>query len=382
MRILHLGKFYPPHAGGIERYVAELAAQQCSAGHDVAVLVHATPGVAVAPSRIDPGGVRVETVPCLGQLVFAPISPGWARRFRRLTDEFRPDVLHIHVPNVSAFWLLASRRARSLPWVLHWHADIPAESRHPGLRLGYPVYRRFERQMVRRADVVVATSQAYADASAPLRKHARNLHVVPLGIADAPSAGLAPTWPGGGLRLLAVGRLSYYKGFDVLLRALVDCPDASLLLVGHGDQAAALSSQLRQLGLQDRVRMAGHLDDAALDAAYRACDVFCLPSLDRAEAFGLVLLEAMRAGKPIVASDIPGSGVGTVAGPDNALRVPPGDVSALAQALRTLGASADLRERLGAAGLQRWQRDYRIGAVSAAMDSVYRQLRVVQPRAD
>lgn len=381
MRILHLGKFYPPHAGGIERFVAELAAQQRAAGHEVAALVHATPGVPAAPSRIDTGDVRVETVPCHGQMVFVPISPGWPVRFSRLVDEFRPDVLHVHVPNVSAFWLLPSRRARSLPWVLHWHADIPADSTHIGLRLGYPLYRGFERRLIERADVVLATSQAYADASPMLQTHARRLQVVPLGIADAPPAGIAPAWPGDGLRLLAVGRMSYYKGFDVLLRALVDYPDASLLLVGHGDQAGALEALIRELGLQARVRMAGHLDDAVLEAAYRACDVFCLPSLDRAEAFGLVLLEAMRAGKPIVASDIPGSGVGTVAGPDNALRVPPGDVAALAHALRALGASAELRARLGTAGLQRWQRDYRIAAVSEKVDSAYRQLPHARPTA-
>lgn len=382
MRILHLGKFYPPHAGGIERFVAELAAQQRAAGHEVAALVHATPGVKAPPSRIDQGGVRVDTVPCHGQWVFVPISPRWAVQFSRLMDDFRPDVLHIHVPNVSAFWLLASRRARTIPWVLHWHADIPADSTHIGLRLGYPLYRGFERRLIERADVVVATSQAYADASPALQKHARHLQVVPLGIADAPAPGITPAWPGDGMRLLAVGRLSYYKGFDVLLRALVDCPDVSLLLVGYGDQADALDAQIRNLGLQARVRMAGHLDDAELEAAYRVCDVFCLPSLDRAEAFGLVLLEAMRAGKPIVASDIPGSGVGTVAGPDNALRVPPGDVAALAHALRTLGASAELRERLGAEGLQRWQRDYRIAAVSEVVDAVYRQLRPARPTAD
>ncbi|MBB5207328.1 glycosyltransferase [Chiayiivirga flava] len=374
MRILHLGKFYPPHAGGIERFVAELAAAQRSAGHAVAALVHASPGVATPTRRVDADGVEVHAVPCHGQLLFAPVSPGWAVHFRRLMDEFRPDLLHVHVPNVSAFWLLASRRARRVPWVLHWHADIPADSGQIALRLGYPLYRQFERRLVERADVAVATSHAYAQASVPLRSHARRVAVVPLGMGDAPAPGIAPAWPGAGLRLLAVGRLSYYKGFEILLRALSDVPDASLLLVGAGDGAAGLQATVQALGLQARVRLAGHLDDAALEAAYRACDVFCLPSLDRAEAFGMVLLEAMRAGKPIVASDIPGSGVGTVAGPDNALRVAPGDAGALADAIRTLAESAALRERLGTSGRLRWEREYRIGAVSAAMDAVYRSV--------
>lgn len=374
MRILHLGKFYPPHAGGIERFLAELAAAQTRAGHQVTALVHASPGVHRASSEIDVHGVRVERVACHGQLVFAPISPGWPAALARLIDEVQPEVLHLHVPNVSAFWALLSPRARRLPWVLHWHADIPDDSRHLGLRLGYPFYRQFERALIRRADVVVATSQAYADASTPLRAHARRVAVVPLGNGKPPVAGAAPTWPGSGVRLLAVGRLSYYKGFDVLLRALVDCPDASLLLVGSGDLDGQLRSQIAALGLHDRVHMAGGLDDAALEAAYEACDAFVLPSLDRAEAFGMVLLEAMRAGKPIIASDIPGSGVGTVAGPGNALRVPPGDAAALTAAIRQLAAFPDMRARLGNEGRARWEHEYRITAVCEAMDAVYASL--------
>lgn len=374
MRILHLGKFYPPHPGGIERFLAELAGAQVAAGHEVTALVHATPGANAPRNDIDAAGVRIERVPCHGQFVFAPVSPGWPLAFHRLLDQVRPDVLHLHVPNVSAFWPLLSPRARRLPWVLHWHADIPADSTHLGLRLGYPVYRQFERTLIRRADVVIATSQAYADASAPLRAFARRVAVVPLGNSNAPEAGAPPAWPSAGLRLLAVGRLSYYKGFDVLLRALVDCADASLLLIGSGDLAPELRQRIDALGLGPRVHLAGQLDDAQLEAAYRACDVFCLPSLDRAEAFGMVLLEAMRAGKAIIASDIPGSGVGTVAGPNNALRVPPNDVAALAAAIRELAASPALRERLGACGRARWEREYRIAAVSAATDAVYASL--------
>ena len=381
MRILHLGKFYPPHPGGIERFVAELAAEQHAAGHDVAVLVHATPGKAAPPSRQDMHGIRIDTVSCHGQLVFAPISPGWPVVFRRLLDTFRPDVLHLHMPNVSVFWLLGLLRARRIPWVLHWHADVPADSTHWGLRLGYPVYRQFERRVLAHSRAIIATSDAYARASCALDAHADRMQVIPLGMADAPAAGDAPVWPAEGLRLLAVGRLSYYKGFDVLLRALADCPGISLVLIGDGDCAQTLAAQVRDLGLASRVLLAGQRDDADLEAAYLACDALCLPSLDRAEAFGLVLLEAMRAGKPIVASDIPGSGVGTVAGPDNALRVPPGDVPALAAALRALAQSPELRQRLGAAGRARWEREYRIGAVSALIDAVYRRVTAVAPTA-
>jgi glycosyltransferase involved in cell wall biosynthesis len=192
---------------------------------------------------------------------------------------------------------------------------------------------------------------------------------------EAGAAGPAPLWPGAGVRLLAVGRLSYYKGFEVLLDALAQVPEASLLLVGEGEQRRALESRIADLGLGSRVRLAGHLDDATLEAAYQACDLFCLPSVDRAEAFGLVLLEAMRAGKPVLASDIPGSGVGTVVvDGETGLKVPPRDATALAVALRGLAADASLRAALGAAGRDRFEHHYRIDAVTRQWTALYREV--------
>ena len=149
----------------------------------------------------------------------------------------------------------------------------------------------------------------------------------------------------------------------------------SLLLVGEGEQRARLEAQIARRGLAGRARMAGALDDAALEAAYRDCDVFCLSSIDRAEAFGVVLLEAMRAGRAVVASDIPGSGVGSVVVPgQTGLLVPPRDAGALAQALQHLAGDAALRERFGAAGRARWAREYRIDAVTRQWLGLYRQV--------
>src|SRR5690606_18894707 len=111
-------------------------------------------------------------------------------------------------------WLLASAAARGRPWLLHWHADIPQDSRQLALRLGYPVYRQFERALLRRSTAVIATSPSYLAASPVLQATRVPVHVIPLGLPAAPAPSPAPHWPAPGLRLLAVGRLSYYKGFD------------------------------------------------------------------------------------------------------------------------------------------------------------------------
>lgn len=375
MRVLHLGKFFPPYPGGMERHLADLATAQAAAGLEVAALVHATPHDR-SRRRWQERDVLLDAVPCHGQLVFAPLSPGWPGHLRRLLREFRPELLHVHAPNPSAFWLLASPAARRLPWLVHWHADIPHDSGRLGLRLGYPVYRRFEHALSARATRIVATSAPYLAASRALRPWRDKCRVIPLGIGAAPApAARAPDWPAPGLRLLAVGRLSYYKGFEVLLEALAQCPQASLLLVGEGELDAPLRAQAARLGLAGRVRFAGRLDDASLEAAYRACDLFCLPSIDRAEAFGIVLLEAMRAGKAVVASDIPGSGVGSVvqAGRSGEL-VPPRDATALARVLLRLAGEPALLAAYGAAGRARWEQEYRIAAVTQQWLALYREL--------
>lgn len=372
MRILHLGKFFPPYPGGVERHLADLMQAQVQAGLDVAALVHAAPRDRAGAGRHRIDGALVDSVACHGQLVFAPVSPAWPRHLSSMLRDVRPDVLQLHVPNPSVFWALFSPAARRVPWIVHWHADIPEDTARVALRVLYPPYRAFERAMLRRAARIVATTETYRAASRPLAAFADKTTVIPLGLPDAGSAGTAPPWPGPGLKVLAVGRLSYYKGFDVLLDALAQAPEVSLLLVGGGELEAPLRAQAARLGLQDRVAFAGKVDDATLQAAYEACDAFCLPSVDRAEAFGMVLLEAMRAGKPVIASDIPGSGVGSVVARDRTgLLVPPRDAAALAGALRSLAADPARREAMGAAGLERWRRDYRIDAVSRRWQTLY-----------
>ena len=378
MRVLHVGKFFPPCPGGIERFSAVLLEALSAEGVSQAALVHATPS---APrERRDwtdaASGARMHEVPCSGRLLFVPVSPGWPLAFERLLRDFAPQLLHVHLPNPYAFWLLASSAARRIPWVLHWHADVAADARHLGVRLASHPYRLMESLLLRRAAAVVATSAAYRDASPALQAVAGKVRVVPLAVAplaDGPSAPLQ--WPAQGLRLLAVGRLSYYKGFDVLLDALAQVPACQLLLVGDGEQRGALEAQALRLGIAGRVRFAGALDDEALHQAYRDCDLFCLPSIDRSEAFGLVLLEAMRASRPILASAIPGSGVSEVA-PDGdvALLVPPRDVVAFAAALRRLQGDADLRARLGQAGHDRWQARFRPAPVARALRALYAEV--------
>lgn len=377
MRILHVGKFWPPYAGGIERAMHDLCLGLVDKGLDVSVLAHATPRQ-WRSRETEESGMHVRLTACLGQFAYAPVSPTFIHSLSRMIAEHNPQVLHLHMPNPAAFWALCVPAARRLPWVVHWHSDIPLAQAPGVVRKLYPLYRPFENALLRRAKRLIATSPDYRDSSTALRPWRDKTEVIPLGMQPAATTstqvrdeGIA-LWPGRGLRLLAVGRLSHYKGFDVLLQAMVHAPEVQLLLIGDGECASQLHSLVDRLGLASRVRLAGALDDGERDAAYSAAELFCLPSIARSEAFGMVLLEAMRSRVPVVASRVPGSGMAHVVGQGDAgCLVPPGDSKALGDALAHLAANPARREQLAQAGYDRWRQHFTLEASAASVANLY-----------
>lgn len=375
MRILHIGKYYAPQRGGIERHTQDIAEWFVRDGATIGALVHQPPGQ-WRTTHETLNGVDVYRVGCPIAPLYAPISPTFPLQLSRMLNVLKPDVLHLHLPNPSCFAALANRRARALPWIVHWHADVSPEVPDWRLRAAYRLYRPFEQAVLRHAHSIIVTSASYLEASTALRAWREKVRVIPLGIAGVTeSSATAPRWPfSGALRLLAVGRLSHYKGFEVLIAALTRLPDAGMVLIGHGEEAERLRAAASRHGVQDRISFIPQMDDGALQAAYAAADLFVLPSLDRSEAFGLVLLEAMRAGLPVVASAIRGSGVGHVVEHERTgLLVPPGDAEALAGAIARLQADSGLRHSLGAAGRERWQREFTLQRSAQDLSALYRE---------
>lgn len=377
MRVLQLAKFYPPERGGIESVVHELAEGLGQRGWPTDVLCAHRHWRSLEEPQ--PNGARVVRAGSFGTWLSTSMAPALLGHARRMLPGC--DIVHVHMPNpLAALALWRVQPAARV--VVHWHSDVVSQ------RLSLLAYEPLQRWLLRRADAVIVTSQAYADASAPLQPWHHKLAVVPLGIGDNPGrtepgrvAALKAAWPGRKI-IFALGRMAPYKGFDVLIEAAARLPDEAVVLVGgSGPLLGRHRAHVARLGLGQKVHFLGPVSDNDLTAYHEAADVFCMPSLTRAEAFGVAQLEAMRAGRPVVCSAIDGSGVPWVT-QDGAtgLVVTPGSPVALAAALRHLLADSPLAERLGRAGRARFEAQFQAGTMIDRIAAVYRGLGTVSQR--
>lgn len=356
----------------MERFLGDLVEAQHAAGDEVAVIAHAHES---SKSASDPPWLT--RCPVWFQLLFAPISPTFPWHLARAIERHRPDVLHIHMPNMSAFWAMLLPAARRLPWVVHWQSDVEPSKLKRSLRWGYPHYGIFERALLEHCDCIIVTSPNYLESSKPLAPWRYKCHVVPLGVDPRRLPDIDPgdaqgLWHGSGLRVLAVGRLTYYKAFEVLVRAVAGETAMELAIAGDGEERPALERALDEARRPGNIRLLGRVDDLTIARLMASCDVFCLPSRERTESFGVVLIEAMRYAKPLVVSDLRGSGVTWVArAGENALLAPVDDPSAWREALRALAGDALLRQRLGHAGHARYAGELTIADVARRIRRVY-----------
>jgi len=361
LKIVQVGKYYPPHVGGIETHLQALCGG-LKLSHDVQVFV-ANDGRRDEDAVVD--GVTIHRLGSQFEVAGAPICPTMPWRIRRAGA----DIVHLHVPNPAGMLaVLASGYRGRL--ITTWHSDIIRQRRLA--KMFEPIQRRF----LANCDAIIATSPNYVESSPDLRRLRKRTVVIPYGIEAAefcspPQAAVAdinrrrPT-----PLLIAVGRLVYYKGFEYLIRAMARI-DATLMLVGDGPLRDPLERLAREIGVAERIEFLGEMQPREIVPYYHAADIFVLPSIARSEAFGIVQLEAMACGKPVVntnlASGVPFASLDGITG----ITVEPANADALVEAVNLLLGDSSLRAKYGEAAKRRVQSEFTVGVMVQRTRDLY-----------
>lgn len=357
MKILHLGKFYTPFRGGMETVLQNLMEGLLDEGLEVRALVSAHDGPQCREDIQGPDSGRTGRLlraERIATLFSQPINPSLPVLLRREIAHFQPHLVHLHLPNPLALFVweaLAPLLGPDRPGLVLWHhADITRQ------KVGASLLSAWEGGAYRRCRGVCVSSGALAEGSRHRAAWSRHVAVIPFGIRPEPWTGISPGLDGD---FLFVGRLVPYKGLEVLLEAVAHCgPEVTLTVVGEGPLGPWLGDRLARSDVRGRVRLVGACGRDELVKLMEHASALVLPSLDTSETFGLVQLEAMASGLPVVASDLP-TGVREVGVPGRTcLLVPPGDVPSLAGALECLARDADLRRAMGDRGRQRFLERY------------------------
>lgn len=347
MKLLMVNKAYPPHIGGIETLVREYA-EGFSKQAEVTVLVCRDGfGRTVQEQH---GAVRVVRAGSFGTYFSCPVSLSFFFWFRKLSKEADAIELHMPFPLGDLACLLSGYRGKV---VAAWHSDVVKQKRL--MRFYQPILTRF----LKRADRILVATKGHIESSPVLPQFLEKCRILPYGIRPEAywNAPLRPILTErmrtAGVKLLFAGRLVYYKGVNVLLEAMTQVRGCTLFLAGDGVLRQELEQQAQDLGLQEQVQFLGSLSDADLKSAFADCDLLILPSVQNSEAFGIVQLEAMVYGKPVINTALP-TGVPHVSLHEKTgLTVAPGDSGALARAIQRLADDPTLRKQFGDAGRQR-----------------------------
>lgn len=379
MHILLLNKYTPAVTGGVEAHVGTLSRELANSPlvSGITVIGFQPRRSANCPTPSD-GKTRITALPMRGRLGSAPLGWGMMSALRRT----RADLVHLHVPSglPELVWLWSRDRR---PLVVTYHASAgvgPA-------RLGY---RAMLICVLARAARIIVTSPNMVRPGSEVWAFRDKVTVVPLGVdpepwLPTPERGARAAQlrmklaPGGEPIVLFVGRLVRYKGLDALLAAIPTAEHkagraARWVVVGEGPEKPHLQRLARSLGIADRVHFAGALRQEDLVAHYHAADVFVLPSVTPAEAFGLVQVEAQLAGLPVVSTYLP-TGVPYVNQDGRTgIVVPPRSPEALAQALGKLLADGEARRQMGEAGRARALEHFTAGRMAQQVLAVYREV--------
>ncbi len=355
-KILQISKYYYPFMGGTEQVARDIvgALNEEEFEHKIICFnADAKDGNYTCSSKdtvhdtVD--DVEVIRCGCMAKLASQSLSLTYKNELKKIIEDFKPDVVMFHHPNPFVASIMLPLLPSDIKFVLYWHLDITKQK---------VLSKLFHLQMVKmlkRADIVIATSPNYIEGSPYLQNFKEKCIVIPNAISDDRVA-VTPSIEATAQKIrekykgkcigLAVGRHVEYKGFTYLIKSakLLD-ENFKILIAGTGPLTDSLKAEAHGC---DNIEFLGRVSDDDLVAYYLACDILCFSSITKNEAFGIALAEGMYFEKPAVTFTIDGSGVNYVSLHDNTgLEVANRDVTAYADALRRLAQNPDLRNSYG-----------------------------------
>ncbi len=366
MKILQLGRFYPPELGGIETVIFEIAEGLNANGIACDVLC------SNKENRLEisnMGQYKVVRSASITHILSTSISPSLILQLKKLIKEY--DIIHLHHPDpMATLALLMCRPKQKI--VVHWHSDIIRQ------KFALLFYRPVQDRLLRRCNKIIVTSKNYLDTSEHLKKYKEKAEVVQIGINAEMSINhlklieLKEKFKNK-IVIFGLGRHVYYKGFQYLIDSATYLDDNFVIIIGgDGPLTATLMQRAGEKKLGSKIFFTGRIPFSEIHSYFELCDIFCLSSIERTEAFGVVLLEAMSIGKPLVATNIRGSGANWVNQHNvTGLNVEPQNAEALAKAFITIGSDPDLRQRFSKQSKARYQSSFTREAMVDQLISLY-----------
>ena len=364
MKVLQLGKFYPIR-GGVEKVMWDLTCGLSARGIDCDMLCAELDRDEVIHLNEHGRVICLKAWMKKAATMIAPKMISWLRKHK---GEY--DIIHVHHPDPMACLALRLSGYKGRV-ILHWHSDILKQ------KFLLRFYAPLQRWLIRRADTIIGTTPVYLKESPYLKNVQDKTVAVPIGIEPVSyDPKLAEEWkqryPGKKL-VVSIGRLVPYKGYTYLIQACRHLGEEYLVLVvGDGPLMDNLTGEVQDYGVKDRIKFLGYVEDNEMHALLAACDLFVMSSVMKTEAFGIVQIEAMSLGKPVIATKIPESGVSWVnADCVSGINVPIKDDKALAEAIRRICTDPDLRKAYAEGAKDRFETNFTLNGMIERTIKIY-----------
>ncbi len=371
MKILHVSKYYYPFIGGIEQVARDCITSLHGNEQKIICFNHEK---GTRTDIID--GVEVVRVGCFAKIASQSLSMSYGKEFKKVMNDFKPDVVIFHYPNPFASHYLLKYRKRNFKLFVYWHLDIYKQ------KLLKILFHRQNKKLCNRADVVVGATEKHIYESKYSKYFEHKAKVLPFAIdedrltldADAVSQiEQIRKENQGKIVLFAMGRHVPYKGLGYLIQASKLLGDEfRVYIAGEGP----LTPELKEMSKDDKkVKLLGKIPTSTMLAYLNACDIFCFPSITRNEAFGIVQAEAMYFGKPIVNFTIEHSGVNVVSTNGiTGIEVENRNVEKYAEAIKELANNEDLRKLYGYNAKERIHSTYTRKQFTDILNTIIKEL--------